>query len=83
MFIQIELFNILVYMSSIKHRELSNKGNLTMEFDTVDIVVVRKQAKSRKKDWISQKLVFKTKGPYEVLDKATPISYWLRRSPFC
>ena len=42
------------------------------EFDTGDLVVVSKQVKSRRKDGIAQKLVFKTKGPYIFLEKATP-----------
>ena len=46
-------------------------------------MVVRKQVKSSIKDGISQKLVFKTKGPYIVIDKAAPISYWLQRLLFC
>ena len=32
---------------------------------------------------IAHKLLFKTKGLYIVLEKATPISYWLKRLPFC
>ena len=31
---------------------------------------------------VAQKTVFKTKGPYRVLDKATPRSYWLQRLHF-
>ena len=37
--------------------------------------------KSIKKYWIAHKLVFKTKGTYMVLKKATPISYWLQILP--
>ena len=53
------------------------------EFDTGDLVVVSKQVNSSIKYGIAQKLVFKTKGPYRVLDMATPISYWLQNLPFC
>ena len=53
------------------------------EFYTVDLVVVRKQVKSSGKDGISHKLAFKTKGPYRVLEKATPSSYWLQHFPLC
>ena len=28
-------------------------------------------------------LAFKTKGTYQVPEKATPSSYWLQRLPFC
>ena len=53
------------------------------EFDAGDLVIVSKQVKSRGKYVIAQKLVFKTKGTYRVLEKVTPISYWLQRFPFC
>ena len=78
MFIQRELFNILVSDSSPRHREMCNKGNITREFDTGDILVVRNQVNSIRKDGISQKLVFKTKVSYRVLEKAKSISYWLQ-----
>ena len=32
---------------------------------------------------VAPKLVFKTKGSYRVLEKATPSSYWLQYFPFC
>ena len=72
MFRQIELFNILIYEMNLRHRELHNKDNLTREFDTGEIVVVKKQVKSIRKDIIAHKLVLKKKGPYKVLDKAAP-----------
>ena len=46
-------------------------------------MVVSKYVKASRKYGISQKLVFKTKGPYIVLDNYTPISYWLHSFPFC
>ena len=46
-------------------------------------MVVSKQVNSIRKDRVSQKLIFKTKGTYRVLKKATPISYWLQRLYFC
>ena len=46
-------------------------------------MVVRKQLKSRRKYGIAQKLLFKTKGPYRVLKKATPILYCLQCLTFC
>ena len=45
------------------------------KFDTGDLVVVSKQVKSSIKYGIAHILVFKTKVPYRVLDKATPSSY--------
>ena len=70
MFRQIELFNILVSERRMIHRELRNKGKSMREFDTIDLVVVRKQVTSSIKDGIAQKLLFKTKGIYIFLEKA-------------
>ena len=83
LFRQRELFNILMYERRLIHRELSNKGTLMREFETVDIVVLRKISKSSRKEKVDPKIVLKTKGPYSVLEKATPSSYWLQRLPFC
>ena len=46
-------------------------------------MLVSKQAKSSIKDGIAQKLVSKTKGPYIVLEKDTPISYWIQYLSLC
>ena len=67
----------------MRHRELHNKGKLVREFDTGDLVIVRKQVKSTRKYGISQKLVLKTKGTYRFLEKATPSSYLFQSLPFC
>ena len=82
LFRQIYLFNILISERTLRHRDLRNKVKLMRKFDTGEIVVVNKQMKSTGKDGLSQKLVFKTKGPYRVLDKATPGSYFLRYLTF-
>ena len=60
---QIDLFNILVSERRLVHMDLRNKGKLMRKFDTGELVVVRKQVKSRRKNGISQKLALKTKGP--------------------
>ena len=83
MFIQREIFNILVSERSLIHREIRNKSKLIREFDARYIVVVRKQVKSSRKYGIAHKLVFKTNGPYIFLEKAPPISYWLQYFTFC
>ena len=57
------MFNILVSERVLRLRELCNKVNIMREFDTRDIVVVRNQVKSIRYYGVSQKLVFKTKGP--------------------
>ena len=46
-------------------------------------MVERKQIKSRINYGVEQKLLFKTKGPYIVLKKAIPNSYWLQCLNFC
>ena len=83
LFRQTEFSNILVYENKLRYRELRNKGKLMREFGIGDLLVVRKQVKSSRKDGVSQKLVFRTDGPYIVLEKATPSSYWLKCLPFC
>ena len=83
LFRQIDLLNILISERRLRHRDLRNKGKPVREFDTGDIVVVSMQVKSTRKNGVSRKLVFKTKGPYRVLEKATPSSYFLRRLNFC
>ena len=82
LFRQRKLFNILVSERRLIHREMRNKGNIMREFDTGDIVVVRKMVKTSINNGVSHKLLFKTKGPYIVLEKATSISYWLQSLPF-
>ena len=53
------------------------------EFDTGYLVIVRKQVTSIRKYGVAQKLVLKTKGPYRVLNKGTPILYWIQCFTFC
>ena len=72
LFRQRELFNILLSESMMIHRELHNKAKSMRGFYTRDLVVVSKKVKSSSKNGIDQKLVFKTKGPYRVLEKAAP-----------
>ena len=83
LFRQRELFNILVSERRLRHRELRNKGKFMREFDTGDLVILSKQVKSKIKYGIYQKLLFKTKELYRVLENATPRSYWLERLTFC
>ena len=65
MFRQRDIFNILVYDRRLKHRELRTIGNLTREFDTGDIVVLRKEVKSIRKDGIAQKRI-QNKGTLQI-----------------
>ena len=50
LFRKIEMFNILVSMRSLRHRELRNKGKIMREFDTGEMMVVRNQVNSSRKD---------------------------------
>ena len=59
LFRQINIFNFLVSEKRLRNRDLSNKGKLMREFDTGDIVVVKKQVKSSRKYRVDQKLVQK------------------------
>ena len=83
MFIQRELFNILVYERRLRNRDMRNKYKLIREFGTGYIVVLKKQLKSSIKNGVSHKLLSKTKGPKRVLEKNTPISYYIMRLYFC
>ena len=46
------------------------------------IVVVIRQVKSNRKDRVSHKIIFKSKGHYRILVKATPSLFWLQRLRF-
>ena len=46
-------------------------------------MLVINQAGSIIKEGIDYKLVFKTKGPYIVMETATPRLYWIQHFPFC
>ena len=47
------------------------------QFDTRDLVVLKKQVKSNRKYGKAQKLVLITKVTYRFIEKATPSSYWI------
>jgi hypothetical protein len=79
---QRELLQVLNDERRERHRELRNKGKQEREFFPGDIVIVRKQVKSEKAKGVSAKLLFKTKGPYRVIDKASPNSYRIQKLPF-
>jgi len=79
---QRELLNILNDERRQRHIDLRNEGITARLFDVGDLVVVRKQVQSNKEKGISAKLIFRAKGPYRVVGKATSCSYWLQRLPF-
>ena len=83
MFIQRELFNILVYERSLRHSDLRFKVSIMREFDTWDLLILRRQVKSSRKYRIDHKLVFKTKGNiqspregYTNLVLASAFAFW-------
>jgi (p)ppGpp synthase/HD superfamily hydrolase len=62
-----------------RHRELMNNGRKQRTFKINDIVVVRKQVKS--KEGQPAKLTLRTKGPYIVIEKAGKNSYHIQKIP--
>ena len=65
LFRQIEMFNILVSESRLRHREMHNKDKIVREFCKGYILVVRKQVKSNRKYRITKKIVFKKRDATE------------------
>ena len=77
LFIKREIFNILVSERRFRQRDICSKVNLVRDFDTGDILLVRKQVNSNINYRVYHKLALKTKGPYRLLEKSTPSSYWV------
>jgi hypothetical protein len=83
LFQQRQLLIILNAERRQRHIDLRNDGiNKKRTFDPGDLVIVRKQVKSNTSKGISAKLLFKTRGPYRVIDMITPSSYRLQKLPF-
>ncbi len=82
LFKQRQLLSALNAERRQRHIDIRNEGKKQRAFDIGDIVIVRKQVKSNKSKGISAKLLFKTRGPYRVIDKITPSSYKLQKLPF-
>jgi hypothetical protein len=61
---------------------MRNKGKQEREFAPSDIVIVCRQVKSEKSKGILAKLLFRTKGPYQVIDKVLPNLYQIQKLPF-
>jgi RNase H-like domain found in reverse transcriptase/Integrase zinc binding domain/Reverse transcriptase (RNA-dependent DNA polymerase) len=76
------ILNILNSERRLRHIEMRNINKTTPSFAPGDIVIVRKQVKSDASKGISAKLVFRTKGPYRVIEQITPSSYHLQKLPF-
>jgi hypothetical protein len=65
-----------------RHADMRNEGIKQRMFDIGDLFIVRKQVKSNTSKGISAKPLFKTRGPYRVIDRITPSSYCLQKLPF-
>ena len=72
---QRELVSIINKIRREYHNDLRNQGKLNPGFNIGDLVVVRKQMRSDQARGISAKLVFRTKGPYRVLEKVSERSF--------
>ena len=79
---QRELLRILNEERRQRHRDLKNDSITERTFTAGDLVIVRKQVKSNADRGIAGKIVFKSRGPYRVLEQANPGSYWIQKLPF-
>jgi hypothetical protein len=79
---QRDLLAILNAERRQRHIDLRNDGKLSPSFSPGDVVIVRKQVQSRTAEGISAKLLFRTKGPYRVLEQISPSSYSVQKLPF-
>jgi hypothetical protein len=79
---QQDLLRILNKERRLRHRELKNEGVTERQFYPGNLVLVKKQVRSRNALGIAAKIVFKSRGPYWVMEQANPGSYWLQKLPF-
>ena len=79
---QRELLRILNEERRQRHRDLKNDSITERTFTAGDLVIVRKQVQSNAARGIAGKIVFKSRGPYRVLEPANPGSYWIQKLPF-
>jgi hypothetical protein len=82
LFKQRQLLDVLNEERRRRHTEIRNSNASGMEFQPGDLVIVRKQAKSDASNNFAAKLVFKSKGPYRVIERINPNSYRLQKLPF-
>jgi hypothetical protein len=79
---QREILRILNEERRQRHRDLKNDSITERTFTAGDLVIVQKQDKSNADRGIAGKIVFKSRGPYRVLEQANPGSYWIQKLPF-
>jgi hypothetical protein len=80
-FQQKELLKILNNERRERHRKLKNQTRQERKFNPGELVIVRKQVRSKASEGRPEKLVLKPKGPYRVLEKAGEGSYWVQKIP--
>jgi hypothetical protein len=61
---------------------IKNEGITQRIFIRGNIVIIKKQVQSKASQGIAAKIVFKLRGPYRVLELASPGSYWILKLPF-
>ena len=74
---QHNLLGIINTERHARHQELRNKGITQRKFKVGDLVIIRKQVKSSSAAGIATKIMFKAKGPYQVIQQERPGSYKL------
>jgi hypothetical protein len=80
-FQQKELLKILNNERRERHRNMKNQKRTERKFTPGDLVIIRKQVRSKASEGRPEKLVLKPKGPYRVLEKAGTGSYWVQKIP--
>ena len=80
---QCQLLKILNKARWQHHRELKNAGVSQQKFEVGDLVIVWKQIKLDAAAGVAAKLLFKAKGPYQVVEPIGKGSYRIQRLPFC
>jgi hypothetical protein len=79
---QWELLLILNKEQRQRHRDLKNDSITERTFAAGNLVIVRKQVQSNTNRGIAGEIVFKSRGPHQVLEPANPGSYWIQKLPF-
>ena len=80
---QHQLLKILNEMRWQHHQELKNAGVNQQKFEIGDLVIVWKQIKLDAAAGVAAKLLFKAKGPYQVVELISKGLYRIQRLPFC
>ena len=60
---------------------MKNQAQTQRVFNPGDLVIVRRQVKSKATEGVMAKLLFKARGPYRVLQKVDEDSYMIQKLP--